>query len=50
LDSKNHKYRLTHIEMENKQNGRKSILKVEKIQFIPTVKEEYFTTRYLERE
>lgn len=50
LDTKNHKYRLTHMVMENKQNGRQSIMKVEKIQFKPNVKDEYFTTRYLERE
>ena len=50
LDTKNHKYRLTHMVMENKQNGRQSIMQVEKIQFTPKVKDEYFTTRYLERE
>ncbi len=50
LDIQNRKYRLMHIEMENKQSGRKSIMKVEKIQFKPNVKDEYFTTRYLERE
>ncbi|MCK4640655.1 MAG: outer membrane lipoprotein-sorting protein [Candidatus Marinimicrobia bacterium] len=36
--------------MENKQNGRQSIMKVEKIQFTPKVKDEYFTIRYLKRE
>jgi hypothetical protein len=50
LDTKNHKYRLAHMVMENKQNGRQSIMKVEKIQFTPKVKDEYFTIRYLERE
>lgn len=35
--------------MENHQNGRKSILKVEQIKFNPNIKDEYFTTRYLER-
>ena len=50
LDNKKHTYRLMHIEMDNKQNGRKSIMKVDKIQFVPQLKEEYFTTRYLERE
>jgi hypothetical protein len=50
LDTINHKYRLMHIEVENKQNGRKSILKVEKVQFFPGIKNEYFTMRYLERE
>lgn len=50
LDPQNHKYRPIHLEMENKQNGRKSILKINQIVFNPNVKNEYFTTRYLERE
>ena len=49
LDPENHKYRPMHMIMVNKQNGRKSIMKVDKIQFNPDVKDEYFTTRYLER-
>lgn len=50
VDPQNHKYRMMHLEMENQQNGRKSILRVDKIQFNPGVKDDYFTTRYLERE
>lgn len=50
VDTKNHKYRPIHMIMVNKQNNRKSILQVEKIQFSPDVKDEFFTTRYLERE
>ena len=50
LDPENHKYRPMHMIMVNKQNDRKSILKVDKIQFSPDVKDEYFTTRYLERQ
>ncbi len=50
LNTKNHKYRPMHMIMVNKQNNRKSILKVDKIQFNPNVKDEYFTTRYLERQ
>ena len=50
LDAKNHKFRPIHMVMVNKQNDRKSILKVDKIQFSPNVKDAYFTTRYLERE
>jgi len=50
LDKKNHKYRPIYMIMVNKQNDRKSILKVDKIQFNPNVKDGYFTTRYLERE
>jgi hypothetical protein len=50
LDAKNHKYRPMHMIMVNKQNDRKSIMRVEQIQFSPDVKDEYFTTRYLERQ
>ena len=50
VDTQNHKYRAKHMIMENKQNNRKSILKVDKIVFNPDVNDEYFTTRYLERE
>ena len=50
LDPQNHKYRLIHLEMVNKQNGRRSVLKVNSIVFNPNVKDEYFTPRYLERE
>lgn len=50
VDTENHKFRPVHMIMTNKQNNRKSILKVEKIQLNPGVKDEYFTTRYLERE
>lgn len=50
LDPKNKKYRLMDLIMVNKQNDRKSILKVDEIKFNPDVKDEYFTTRYLERE
>lgn len=49
IDPKNHRYRPMHMVMVNKQNGRKSILKVNQILFNPNVKDEYFTTRYLER-
>ena len=50
VDTENHKFRPVYMIMTNKQNNRKSILKVEKIQLNPGVKDEYFTTRYLERE
>ncbi|HDP98733.1 MAG TPA: outer membrane lipoprotein-sorting protein [bacterium] len=50
IDPQNHKFRAMHLEMENKQNGRKSILKMEKVVFNPNVKDEYFSVRYLERE
>ena len=49
IDTKNHKYRPMCMVMVNKQNGRKSVLDVDEIQFSPDVKDEFFTTRYLER-
>ncbi len=49
IDPKDHKYRYIHMVMSNKQNDRKSIMKVNEIQFNPNVKDDYFTTRYLER-
>lgn len=49
IDTKNHKYRPTRMVMVNEQNGRKSVLNVDEIQFNPEVKDEFFTTRYLER-
>jgi len=49
IDPENHKYRPLHMMMVNKQNGRRSVLNVEEIQFNPDVKDEFFTTRYLER-
>jgi hypothetical protein len=50
IDKKNHRYRPLHLEMENKQNGRRSYFKIEKIQLNLGIKDEYFTTRYLERQ
>lgn len=50
LDPENKKYRPTELHMDNLQNGRKSILRVDQIQYNPNVKDEYFTTRYLERQ
>ena len=49
LDAVNHKYRPIHMVMMNKQNNRKSIMKVEEIRLNPNIGDEYFTTRYLER-
>jgi hypothetical protein len=49
MDPKNKKYRPTNMIMVNKQNKRKSLLVMEKIEFSPNVKDDYFTTRYLER-
>ncbi len=49
VDPVNHKFRLMHLTMKNFQNGRKSILEVNKIDFAPNIKDSYFTKRYLER-
>ena len=50
LDTVNHKYRAVKLEMVNLQNGRKSYLENESIEFKPDIDDNYFTTRYLERE
>jgi outer membrane lipoprotein-sorting protein len=49
LDPKNKRYRAMHMEMINKQNGRKSVFETKKVAFSPTTKDDYFTTAYLER-
>jgi Outer membrane lipoprotein-sorting protein len=49
LDAKNKRYRPLHMEMINKQNGRKSVFESTKVTFTPNTKDEYFTTAYLER-
>ncbi|MBN2343490.1 MAG: outer membrane lipoprotein-sorting protein [Deltaproteobacteria bacterium] len=49
LDELKKRYRSKYMEMTNKQNGRKSIFKIEKIENIPNTKDLYFTTEYLER-
>lgn len=50
LDTKNHKFRAMNLEMINKQNGRRSMLVNETLEFNPNVDDSYFTTGYLERE
>lgn len=49
LGSSGNKYIATRMEMSNVQNGRRSVLTIDKIQYNPDVKEEYFTLGYLER-
>lgn len=49
LDPKNKRFRPMKMEMVNKQNGRRSVFQTEKMNFAPDTKDEYFTTRYLER-
>ncbi|TAJ11937.1 outer membrane lipoprotein-sorting protein [Marinilabiliaceae bacterium JC017] len=48
VDKDNHKFRIKHIEIENIQNGRKSISTIDQIQFNPAIPDDYFTSRYLE--
>jgi outer membrane lipoprotein-sorting protein len=50
LDTKNHKFRAMNLEMINRQNGRRSTLVNEQLEFNPNVDDSYFTTGYLERE
>jgi hypothetical protein len=49
LDPKKQRYRAMHMQMTNKQNGRRSVFKSEKVALAPNTKDDYFTTRYLER-
>jgi hypothetical protein len=49
VDTTLHRFRPTNMVMTNLQNDRKSVLLVDKIVFSPNVKDEFFTTRYLER-
>jgi outer membrane lipoprotein-sorting protein len=49
LDPKNKRYRAMHMEMVNKQNGRRSVFETKKLAFSPGTKDDHFTTAYLER-
>ncbi len=49
VDAKNKRYRAMRMEMVNKSNGRKSVFVTEKVALAPNTKDEFFTTRYLER-
>lgn len=50
LDPKKKRYRTMHMEMTNKQNGRKSVFESEKAALSTSLDDELFTTRYLERQ
>jgi hypothetical protein len=50
LDEGKKRYRAMKMEMVNKQNGRKSVFSSEKVSFAPSTSDDYFTTRYLERQ
>ena len=49
IDPLGKKYIATRMEMINLQNGRKSVMTIDEIQYNPDVKEEYFTLGFLER-
>ena len=48
LDPAGKKYLATRMEMENVQNGRKSVMIMDKVEFNPGIKDDYFTIDYLE--
>lgn len=50
LDPEHNKFQPMHLVMTNKQNNRKSIFKINKIEYNPDIDDAYFTVRYLERE
>lgn len=50
IDTNKHRYRAMHMVMENRQDGRSSEVKIDAIQLKIDIKDDYFTTRYLERE
>lgn len=43
------KHMAAYMEMRNEQNGRRSVFIMDKLQYSPDVKEEYFTVMYLEK-
>ena len=49
IDQSRGKYLAVEMIMQNTRNGRKSIMKMDKVQFNPNVRDDYFTTRYLEK-
>ena len=49
LDAAKDRWRPMYMEMVNKTNGRKSVFETEKVAVTPNTKDEYFTTRYIER-
>jgi outer membrane lipoprotein-sorting protein len=50
IDPANKLWRPMHMIIENKQNGRRSELVIEKLQLRADIPDDYFTTRYLERQ
>lgn len=49
VDKANKRYRGMYMEMVNKQNNRKAIFETKKIESSPEVKDDLFTTQYMER-
>ncbi len=49
VDPAGKKYMAMHLEMVNLENGRRSVMTIDRIQFNPDVREEYFTLAYLEK-
>lgn len=49
IDPAGKKFMAMHMEMLNEENGRRSVMTMDKIQYNPDVKEEYFTLSYLEK-
>jgi outer membrane lipoprotein-sorting protein len=50
LDQKNNKYFITHMEVKNLKNGRYSIMNMDQVAFNPSVKEEFFTLAFIEKQ
>ncbi len=50
LDEDGQKYQAAKMVMINLENGRKSVMRMDQVVFNPQVKDEYFTTRYLEKQ
>lgn len=50
IDHAGGKYMALRLEMVNENSGRRSVMSIDKIQYNPEVKEEYFTLAYLEND
>lgn len=50
IDSENSKYRIFHMSIKNFINNRKSEMLIDELILKPDIKDDYFTSRYLERE
>jgi hypothetical protein len=49
IDPAGGKYIATHLEMANLENGRRSVMTMDQLQYNPDVREDYFTLSYLEK-